>query len=159
MERSKLLRNLLANAKMIPRSSASEPGSKPSIGSLDGYSLLEAHMAKQDEDMGVKYEFDDWLRRTMENKYFPTIYFPPREAGPDIVFCLRHEDNKDDRILCALQVSAPLWCPREPASLKPLGQDGAQSERRVIFPPANDGSQPMVLGRARKTEEFPGRDF
>jgi len=108
MEKSKLLRDLLANAKLIPRSSASESESQPTIGSLDGYRLLEAQMAKQDEDMGVNYEFDDWLRRTRENKYFPTIYFPPGEAGPDIVFCLRHKDKKNDRILCALQVSVPL---------------------------------------------------
>ena len=70
-------------------------------------------MAKEKGEMGVSFEFEDWLNRIRTNRYFPAVYFPPQAAGPDIAFYMRHRTEVNDGILRALHVCVPsMLCAR-----------------------------------------------
>lgn len=90
-------------SKLILRDGSPFPSKDRSFGDMSNYYLEESSQGRP-----VKQEnepFHDWLDNILHEKWFPTIYFPPKDAGPDIVFMLRHQTESRRRILCALQVS------------------------------------------------------
>ena len=102
MKRENFLK-ILSGAKFIPRYTQLPAGVEPpELGSLANYSLEQSSRVR-DVELGKQIKFHDWLRNVRLGGYFPTIYFPPQPAGPDIVFSLKHQ-VEDKRILCAIQV-------------------------------------------------------
>lgn len=94
---------VLSEAKFIPRFTQLAPGVvSPKLGSLADYSLEQSSRAR-DVELGDQIEFHDWLKIVRQGGYFPSIFFPPKPAGPDIVFSLKHK-TEDKRILFAIQV-------------------------------------------------------
>ena len=96
----------LGNADLIPRVHKPRPASPETLGPLEGFSLLHsASRAMDGVALGRKIEFHQWLQNVRQGEFFPTFYFPSNAAGPDIVFCLQHQEDRTKRILCALQVN------------------------------------------------------
>ena len=105
-DRSYDLLSALRNADLISRVCKPQPASLEKLGPLDGFSLERSASRAVDRNvLGEKIEFYQWLQNVRRVKFFPTFYFPSNVAGPDIVFCLQHQKNKNERLLCALQVS------------------------------------------------------
>ena len=105
-ERRQNLLTLMGNANIISRCGVSS--SRPvKLGDIRDHFLEESVVIK-DTKLESNMQFVTWIRRIKKAEYFPTVLFPPQEAGPDIVFMLQHQTEPSRKILCALQASHSL---------------------------------------------------
>lgn len=103
-ERKEFL-DILNDKTFIPRFHTSP---RHSISSLAEYTILQPNEGRErDFPYGNDLSFHGWLQRIRRDRYFPTFYFPSNAAGPDIVFCLRRQQDNGQRLLCAIQVRGP----------------------------------------------------
>ena len=100
------LLSALGDADLIHRFSDLQQAGKYKLGPLDDYTLEQSSSRGVDGiALGSKIEFHQWLQCIWKGNFFPTFYFPSNIAGPDIVFCLRHQKNRNKRLICAIQVN------------------------------------------------------
>lgn len=104
--RCRYLLSALGDAVLTHRFSHPQQADKVNLGPLDEYTLEQSSSRGVDGiALGSKIEFHQWLQYVLKGDFFPTFYFPSNIAGPDLVFCLRHQQNRNKRLICAIQVN------------------------------------------------------
>ena len=144
------LLSALTDADLIHRCSYPQPGGRDKLESLVDYALEYSSSRGMDGSaLGSKIEFHQWLQCVWKGGFSPTFYFPSNMTGPDFVFCLRHQQKRNERLICAVQVNTlqstnPSISPFHTKDSTGQNSNDKSHWRRLVQTRSNVGSQPLV---------------